>query len=122
MNSCLSPQGLALLNRRTFLRDVGSASGGIALAHLLARDGLLGDETPRAFRPVISPTQPCAARPPQFPPKADQLLIIYCAGAVSHVDSWDYKPQLIKRHGAIPPDAPKVTFMGPVRPASEGPR
>jgi hypothetical protein len=114
VNPPLSPNGLALLSRRTFLRDVGAALGGISLLSLLAHDGLLGAEEPRAFRPVIDPAHPCAPRAPQFPAKADQLLIIYCAGAVSHVDSWDYKPELYKHHGQMAPDAPKVTFMGPV--------
>lgn len=113
MKSLVSTHGLTLLNRRSFLRDAGCASG-IALTQLLARDGLLAETSPRVAPPVIDPTRPCAPRPSQFPAKADQLLIIYCAGAVSHVDSWDYKPELIKQHGAVPPNAPPVTFMGPV--------
>jgi hypothetical protein len=113
MNPPLTSNGLALLNRRAFFRDLGSTIGGVSLLQLLARDGLLAAEKPAAFRPDINPARPCATRPPQFPAKADRLLIIYCAGAVSHVDSWDYKPELIKRHGAMPPNAPKVTFMGP---------
>jgi hypothetical protein len=110
----LAPAGLALLNRRQFLRDAACTGGSMALAHLLARDGLLAAEGPRTFRPAIDPTRPCAARAPQFPAKAEQLLIIYCAGAVSHVDTWDYKPELYKSDGQDPPDAPAVTFMGPV--------
>jgi hypothetical protein len=110
----LSRHGLALLDRRAFLRDAGAAGGGLALLHLLARDGLLAADRPGPFRPAIDPTRPCAARPPQFSAKADRLLIIYCAGAVSHVDSWDYKPELARHHGQAPPNAPPVTFMGPV--------
>jgi hypothetical protein len=81
---------------------------------LLARDGLLAAESTAPFRPVIDPARPCAARRPQFPAKADQLLISFCAGAVSHVDSWDYKPELYRQDGRDPPNAPAVTFMGPV--------
>jgi hypothetical protein len=114
MNARLTPNGLALLNRRSFFRDIGSVVGGVSLLQLLTRDGLLAAETPRPFRPVIDPTHPCAARPAQFTPQAYQMLIIYCAGAVSHVDTWDYKPELIKHDGRMPPNAPKVTFMGPV--------
>jgi hypothetical protein len=110
----LTPNGLAMLDRRAFLRDIGSTVGGIALLQLLARDGLPAAEQPRPFRPVIDPTRPCAARAPQLPARAEQLLIIYCAGAVSQVDSWDYKPELIKHDGEAPPNAPKVTFMGAV--------
>jgi hypothetical protein len=110
----LSPNGLALLSRRACLADIGSALGGIALLQLLARDGLLARDRPAPFRPVIDPAVPCAPRSPQFSPQADQLLIIYCAGAVSHVDSWDDKPELLRHDGEKPPNAPDVTFMGPV--------
>jgi hypothetical protein len=114
MNAPLSHNGLALLNRRTLLRDVGKVLGGIPLLQLLAREELLGAERPKPYRPRIDPTRPCASRRPPSPARAEQLLIIYCAGAVSHVDTWDYKPELIKHSGKMPPNAPKVTFMGPV--------
>ena len=71
------------------------------------------------FRPAIDPARPCAARPPQFPAKAEQLLIIYCAGAVSHVDSWDYKPELFRQDGRDPPDAPAGHVHGPGRQAGQ---
>jgi len=110
----LTPTGLSLLNRRAFLRDTSSAIGGISLLQLLDRDGLLAAEKSAAFRPAIDATRPCAPRSSQFPAKAEQLLIIFCAGAVSHVDSWDYKPDLFRHDGQDPPNAPRVTFMGPV--------
>ena len=110
----LSQKGLALLNRRTFLGNIAAAGGSFALAHLLARDGLLAAST-GPYRPAIDSTHPTTARPPQYPAAADQLLIIFCAGAVSQVDSFDYKPELFRHDGADPPaDAPKVTFQGPI--------
>lgn len=110
----LSSQGLGLLNRRALLRDFGLAGGGIALLELLERDRLLAADKASGFRPVIDPAHPCAPRQPPKPGRAEQLLIIYCAGAVSHVDSWDYKPELTRQDGKLPPNAPEVTFMGPV--------
>ena len=74
MYARLTPNGLALLHRRAFLRDIGSAIGGISLLQLLGRDGLLAAEHAAGFRPAIDGTRPCAARPPQFRAKADQLL------------------------------------------------
>ena len=62
MNSPLSPNGLALLDRRAFLRNIGSVVGGFSLLQLLERDGLLAAERPRPFRPAIDLTRPCAAR------------------------------------------------------------
>jgi len=109
-----APSRLSLLSRRKFLSDAAAVGSSIGLVQLLARDRLLAAEKPAPFRPAIDPARPCAPRPPQFPAKADQLLIIYCAGAVSHVDSWDYKPALFRQDGRDPPDAPAVTFMGPV--------
>ncbi|MGQ0635088.1 MAG: DUF1501 domain-containing protein [Planctomycetaceae bacterium] len=103
-----------MLNRRTFLGDLGASMGGIALLQLLSRDGLLAAEGRGPFRPQIDATRPHAARVPPLPARADQLLIIFCAGAVSHVDTWDYKPELIRHDGEDPPDAPVVTFMGAV--------
>jgi hypothetical protein len=38
---------------------------------------------------------------------------IFCTGAVSHVDTWDYKPELIKRHGRpMPGGDALITFQG----------
>ncbi|WP_437205931.1 DUF1501 domain-containing protein [Planctomicrobium sp. SH664] len=109
----LTPQGLQLLNRRTFLSQLGAGMAGIPLLQLLAKEGLLASESGELYRPVIDPARPYAPRVPHLPAKADQLLIIYCAGAVSQVDSFDYKPDLYKYHGQDAPNAPKVTFGGP---------
>ena len=39
--------------------------------------------------------------------------MIFCSGAVSHVDTFDYKPELIKRHGQPMPGADKdIAFQG----------
>lgn len=114
----LSSQGRALLNRRDFLRQSGMTLGGIALTQLLAQDGLLAaDEitvsgkTP--IRPHIDPDNPYLPRGSHFPSEAKQVLVIYCPGAVSHVDTFDYKPELAKFHGQKPPGIPEVTFEGP---------
>ena len=40
-------------------------------------------------------------------------MIIYCPGAVSHLDTFDYKPELERFHGQKPPGVPAVTFEGP---------
>jgi Protein of unknown function (DUF1501) len=103
------------LSRRGFLGNIGTSASGIALAHLLARDGLLAaEEKPQPIRPQIDPARPFAARQPHYPAKAEQVLIIFCAGAVSHLDTFDYKPELYKHDGQVPPNAPKVTFEGPI--------
>jgi hypothetical protein len=108
----LSMAGRSLLERRDFLAHLGSGLGGIALLSLLAEQRALGaDRGP--IRPVIDPTAPQAARPPHFTPKAKRVLHIFCSGACSHLDTWDYKPELIKHHGKALPGAEKlITFQG----------
>ena len=103
----ISPAGMSLLNRRSFLKNSSTALGSMALAGLLADDGLLG--TP--IRPKIRADQPYAPRKTHFPAKAKQVLLIYCTGAVSHVDTFDYKPELYKRHDTPLPGAIN-TFQG----------
>ncbi|MGI8964850.1 MAG: DUF1501 domain-containing protein, partial [Limisphaerales bacterium] len=34
-----------------------------------------------------------------FTPRAKRVMMIFCAGALSHIDTFDYKPELIKRTG-----------------------
>ncbi len=99
------------LNRRSFLGHTATGLGGIALAHLLGRERALGAAGP--IRPQINPANPNAPRPTHFPARAKRVLMIFCSGAVSQVDTFDYKPELIKRHGQPMPGAEGlVTFQG----------
>ncbi len=110
------PIGRHLLDRRGFLGHMASGVGGIALSAMLAEQGLLlgadagiPDRSPA--RPL--PVNPLEPRPPHFPGKARRVLHIFCTGAVSHLDTWDYKPELIKRHGQPMPGVDKlITFQG----------
>jgi hypothetical protein len=101
-----------LLNRRHFLGNTARGLGGIALASLLHDEKLLG-AAGGPIRPVIDPSQPFAARAGHHPAKAKKVLVIFCAGACSQIDTFDYKPELIKRHGQAMPGADKIiTFQG----------
>ena len=100
-----------LLNRRHFLGHTAQGLGGIALASLLQNEGLLADEGP--FRPRIDVGKPFAPRNPHFKAKANKVLVIFCSGACSQIDTFDYKAELIKRHGQPMPGADGlVTFQG----------
>lgn len=80
---------LSALTRREFLWQSGGGLGGIALASLLGRDNLLAsDSTPQS-----------AIRAPHFPPRAKRVIQLFMAGAASHLDLFDFKPELLKRHG-----------------------
>ena len=110
--SVLSHAGRQLLDRRSFLRFGGTGLGGIALVSVFAERGLLADDH-GPVRPNIRPEAPLAPRPPHFTPKANRVLMIFCSGAVSHVDTFDFKPELFKRHGTPMPGADKLeSFQG----------
>jgi hypothetical protein len=111
MNFLPSRNALEMLDRRSFLRHTGTALGSMALAHLLANDQLLANESP--IRPAIDPSHPHAPRAPHFAPKAKNVLVIFCSGACSHLDTWDYKPELIARDGQPMPGNEKlISFQG----------
>lgn len=71
------------MSRRDFLWQSGGGLGGLALA------ALLGDDA-RAASPVAAQT---------VAPKAKRVIQLFMAGAASQIDLWDYKPELIRRHG-----------------------
>jgi hypothetical protein len=73
----------------------------LALAGLLDDVGLLGGGgMPAGRASAASPTlDPLAPRPPHFSPKARAVIWLFMNGGPSQVDTWDYKPQLEKRHG-----------------------
>src|SRR5438128_3721542 len=97
-----------LLDRRQFLSRTATGLGAIALTSLLGRDRLLAFQ-----RPVIDATRPYAPRTPHFAGKARNVLVIFCAGAVSQLETWDYKPELVKHDGQPLAGGPPVTFQGP---------
>jgi len=104
-----------LLNRRRFLADAGLGLGAIALTHLLGKEGLLAATVSgkEPLRPVIDPGHPFAPRAPHFIPSAKNVLVIFCSGACSHLDTFDYKPELFRRHGQPLPGSEKlITFQG----------
>lgn len=107
----LTHAGRSLLDRRRFLGDTSSALSAIALSGLLTDQELLARESP--WQPQIRPDQPNAPRQPQSTPKAKNVLVIFCAGACSQLETWDYKPELIRQDGKPLPGGPSVTFQGP---------
>lgn len=114
----LSMHGRRLLDRRSFLGTAGLSAAGLGLTSLLGNEGLLAEDSRTVsgktpIRPDIDPNNPYAPRKAHFKVPARQVLVIYLPGAVSHVDTFDYKPALHKLHGQKPPGIPAVTFEGP---------
>jgi hypothetical protein len=74
--------------RRDFLNDFGWGVGGLSLATLLGIDPITAEAV-----------SPLAAKPSHFPVKAKAVIQLFASGAPSHVDTFDYKPELQKRDG-----------------------
>src|SRR5262245_18368363 len=112
MYSPLTNAGRWLLNRRDFLSLSGTGLGGIAPTSIHAAEGRLNGAEP--LEPRWSAARPNAPRPLHFQPQAKHILVISCSGALSHRDSWDYKPELIKRHDTPMPNTGEkfITFQG----------
>src|SRR5262245_37537698 len=67
------------VSRREFLFSSGGGLGGIALATMLGEQGLLAA--------------------PHHKPRARRVVQLFMAGGASHIDLFDFKPELVKRHG-----------------------
>lgn len=93
------------LDRRRFLEDAGAGLGSIALAWLMNATGAAAGpnaESSKVHRPGT-----------HFVPKAKRAIHIFSPGGVSHVDSFDYKPELEKLDGkALSGKGTIDTFFG----------
>ena len=83
------------LRRRWFLRDCGVGLGAIAAGTLLAADSTAAV--------TADATNPLASKQPHFPGKAKRIVYIFQAGAPSHLELFDNKPELAVRNGQLPP-------------------
>src|SRR6476619_803152 len=85
------------VTRRWFFQQCGVGLGSIALGSILA-------ETAASAAPgEIELESPLAPKKPHFAPKAKRVIFLFQAGAPSHLDLFDYKPQLEKFNGQLPP-------------------
>jgi len=93
---------LAELTRRRFLGNVYSGLGGVGLMHLLGRAAAAEQPAWEAGRGQT-----------HHAPKAKRVLQIFCPGAASAMDLWEYKPSLEKYHGKpLPGEEHFVSFQG----------
>ena len=105
--------GRFLLDRRSFLADTTTGLSTIGLAHLLSSQGMLAaNESPLPIRPHIDPQKPNASRHSHFPAAAKNIVVIFCSGACSHLDTFDYKPALVRMHDQPMPGENVITFQG----------
>ena len=81
------------LSRRWFLRDCGIGLAGIAAGSLLAAESAAASAA----------RNPLAPRKPHHAAKAKRVIYMFQAGAPSHLELFDHKPELTKRNGQLPP-------------------
>jgi len=93
--------GAPTSSRRRFLHQMGAGFGAVALSALWRL------EAPAAGKPAVEldPLNPFAARPPHFAPRAKSVIFLFMVGGPSHVDTFDYKPELQKLNGKPVPDS-----------------
>src|SRR3954469_25155347 len=94
------------LTRRHFLKGGSLGLGSVALAGLLAPDGVAAPAPP-ARDPAPEPPpppNPLPPKPPHSPGKAKRVIYLHLSGAPPHLDLFDYKPELVKRSGQNCPD------------------
>jgi hypothetical protein len=92
--------------RREFLWQAGGGFAGTALTYLLAQDGFFGATAQAASRSVQAggAVSPLAPKPPHFAAKAKRCIFLFMYGGVSQVDTFDPKPELVKRNGEPMPN------------------
>ncbi|MBA2226731.1 DUF1501 domain-containing protein [Thermogemmata fonticola] len=83
-------QQVRLLQRRTFLAQTCRGVGAVALASLLERQ---------------ASALPGVLRQPHHPPKAKRVIFMVMAGGASHLELFDNKPELARRHGQPMPES-----------------
>src|ERR1051325_7686146 len=84
------------ITRRRFLKQCGTGMGALALASLLNERLLAGTEGAAKAGP--------REVGPHFAPKAKNIIYLFMSDGPSHVDLFDYKPELIKRSGEKTPE------------------
>src|SRR5437667_1477774 len=96
-----------LITRRWFFQQCGVGLGAIALGALFRENGWAANAA----------LNPLAPRQPHYTAKAKRVIFLFMAGAPSHLELFDYKPQLAKFDGTLPPkdliEGYRAAFINP---------
>lgn len=85
-----------MTSRRWFFHECGVGLGTLALQSLLSSESALAIDAPGV-------NDPLAPKQPHFPGKTKNVIFLFMAGAPSHLELFDNKPQLTKFDGQLPP-------------------
>ena len=92
-------------HRRSFLADMGMGFTGLALGAMLSRDGVV--------RANDDPTWSPPTGQPHFAPKAKSVIWLFMNGGMSHMESFDPKPELTKYAGKSINETPYAETQNP---------
>ena len=81
--------------RREFIWQTGGGFGAAALSSMLGQDGFFSDANASDALSV----NPLAPKPPHFAPKAKSVIFLFMYGGPSHIDTFDYKPNMAGMDG-----------------------
>jgi hypothetical protein len=98
-----NPFGTCGTTRRQFLTQTGMGFTGVALSAMLFKDGVLRANDAPAFTPPDGQ--------PQFTPRAKSVIWIFLIGGLSHLESFDVKPELNKYAGKLIEDTPHAGLL-----------
>lgn len=93
------------IHRRAFLADMGMGFTGLALGAMLAQDGIVRADAEKLWLPPNGQ--------PHFPPKAKSVVWLFMNGGVSHMESFDPKPELTKFGGKSIGETPYKDSQNP---------
>jgi hypothetical protein len=96
------------VTRRSFLVDTGMGFTGLALGAMLFKDGVARADT--AHAPTAAAGNHLG---PHFQPRAKSVIWIFLCGGVSHVESFDVKPELNKYAGKSIEETPYKDALDP---------
>src|SRR5437762_3487918 len=88
------PPQSRLLTRRELIFHAGAGFSGLALAHLLDREGLLAAAPGSDQR-----RNPLAPKQSHFRARAKSVIFLFMYGGPSQIDLFDPKPELARHHG-----------------------
>jgi hypothetical protein len=109
--------------RRSFLLNAGAGLGALSLLDLLGAGSASAQGVEEAMNAGVLGAG-------QIPARAKRVIMLHMLGAISHVDTFDYKPMLVKMHGQDLPASVRETqrlstmsggqssfpIVGPLRP------
>ncbi len=89
--------------RRWFLQQCGIGLGQVALTSLLAEQTLAAAPEEELRRNPPLANNPLASKPPHFPAKVKNVILLFMGGGPSQFEMFDYKPTLERLDGTLPP-------------------